>query len=234
MSPWVWAAIGAAWGAISGLLVAPALRRLPDSVPEIPYAHVPTHASIATRALPWLPLVGALAGALLGWGVHPPWPLLLWLAVLPAGLLLAVVDLHTRLLPRKVVVPVTLAAIAAVVVVGLTTGDTGPMTVALVCMLVVRSIHWLMWWIHAAGFGFGDVRLSALTGLLLGTVGVGAAIVGVYGAFLLHAVPGLAIAVAKRDRAFLKTSLPFGPAMLAGAVLGACWGQALWRSLAGG
>lgn len=236
MEPWGWALLGVVWGVVSGLVAPSLVRRLPDSVPEIPFAHVPTHAELAAapRVRVLLAVAGAVAGGLLGWYLAGPWPLLLWLALVPVGLVLAFVDWHTRLLPKKVVLPATLAAIVVVAAVELSVGDRDRLVAALVGLVVVRTLHWVLWFVHAAGLGFGDVRLSALLGLLLGHLGLGPAIVGVYGAFLLHGVPGLVVAIVLRDRAFLKHGVPFGPAMLAGAVLGACWGGPLWGSLAGG
>ena len=44
---------------------------------------------------------------------------------------------------------------------------------ASICLLVVRTVFWLLWFIRQAGMGFGDVRLSALLGCALGYVGGG-------------------------------------------------------------
>jgi leader peptidase (prepilin peptidase)/N-methyltransferase len=75
--------------------------------------------------------------------------------------------------------------------------------------------------------GFGDVRLSALLGLTLGYAGVVPLFVGIYSAFLLFAVPGVAIAIARRDRSVLKRAYPFGPFLLVGAWVGIVAGEAL-------
>jgi leader peptidase (prepilin peptidase)/N-methyltransferase len=75
--------------------------------------------------------------------------------------------------------------------------------------------------------GFGDVRLAALIGLVLGWVGWGAFAVGVWVSFILFAVPALVVIVARRDRSLLKRSFPFGPFMVGGALVGLVWGTAL-------
>ena len=44
--------------------------------------------------------------------------------------------------------------------------------------------------------------------------------VGTYASFLLFGLPGLVVALARRDRSLLRTAYPFGPSMLVGAVVG--------------
>jgi leader peptidase (prepilin peptidase)/N-methyltransferase len=57
---------------------------------------------------------------------------------------------------------------------------------------------------------------------------------GVYAAFLAFAVPGLLLAVLRRDRGVLKASYPFGPFLLAGALAGVVLGAPLWSGLVSG
>ena len=121
-----------------------------------------------------------------------------------------------------------------IAVVELTVGDPGSLLRAVVGMLVARSLIWVLWWIRSAGMGFGDVRLTALLGLLLAHIGVAEAVVGLYAAFLLFGIPGLALAIVRRDRQVLRTAYPFGPFLLAGALVGVAVGAPVWRGLTGG
>ena len=59
------------------------------------------------------------------------------------------------------------------------------------------------------------MKLSGLIGLYLGWLGAGPLIAGVLGGYLLAAVTGIGLIVARR--ATRKSHLPFGPFMLAGA-----------------
>jgi leader peptidase (prepilin peptidase)/N-methyltransferase len=73
--------------------------------------------------------------------------------------------------------------------------------------------------------GFGDVKLAPILGATLGWVAVSVAIVGLVLAFVLGAVVGVALMMGKRaDR---RTAIPFGPFLLAGALLGLVAGRAL-------
>lgn len=172
---------------------------------------------------------GALVGAATGWD----WPLVWLVPLVPVAVALSYIDWHTRLLPRLVVLPATLAAVVAVVAVGLATDERDALVRALVAMLAVRSFFWLLWFVRSAGMGFGDVRLAALVGLVLGWVGWGTVAIGVWVGFVAFAVPGLLLAVVRRDRSLLKQAFPFGPFMAGGALVGLVWGPALSRALWG-
>lgn len=214
-------------GTVGGLAVPWLLRRLPDPETEIPWAPDPQHRDLAAR--PGLALrcgaVGLVSGVILGWSLAGPWPLVLWLSLLPFGILLGVVDWHTKKLPRRVVLPATAYALVLITVVELAQGRPETLLRAVIGMLVARTAIWLMWWIRSAGMGFGDVRLTALLGLLLAQVSIGAALVGLYSAFLLFAIPFLGVALIRRDRSVWRTAYPFGPFLLAGALVGvACGG----------
>jgi leader peptidase (prepilin peptidase)/N-methyltransferase len=77
--------------------------------------------------------------------------------------------------------------------------------------------------------GFGDVRLAGLIGLHLGWLGLLEVPTGLFLGFGLGAVFGLGWLA--YQRAALRTHIPFGPFLAAGAVLTVLWGQplvALW------
>jgi leader peptidase (prepilin peptidase)/N-methyltransferase len=79
--------------------------------------------------------------------------------------------------------------------------------------------------------GFGDVRLSALLSFCLGYLGWAEVAIGVYAGFLVFVVPGLTVALVRRDRAYLKTRVPFGPALVIGALLAIVFGPWISTSL---
>lgn len=171
-------------------------------------------------------LAAAVCGGLIGWGTGLEWSLLWLVPLVPVCVALSVVDWHTRLLPRVVVVPTTLAVLVAMVAVGLATGERDAVVRALVGMVAVRSFFWVMWALTSGKMGFGDVRLAAIVGLVLGWVGWGALAIGVWVGFFVFSTPGLVLAIAKRDRSLLKKPFPYGPFMLVGALVGLVWGTA--------
>ncbi len=231
------ALVAALLAGLGGLLVPRLIARVPEPAPkqaaeDAPPADEPPkmlYADIAARpGLAWRSaLLSAAAGALLGAATGLDWPLLWLVPLTPVAVALSVIDWHTRLLPRVVVVPVTLAAIVVVTVVGLATGEREALVRALVAMVLARSFFWVLWFVRSAGMGFGDVRLAAPVGLVLGWTGWGALAIGLWASFMLFVVPALVVLLARRDRSLLKRSFPFGPFMVGGALVGLVWGTAL-------
>jgi leader peptidase (prepilin peptidase) / N-methyltransferase len=232
------ALVAALLAGLGGVLVPRLIARIPepapkaagdeaggdaDEPPKTLYADIAARPGLAWRSA----LLAAVAGALLGAATGLDWPLLWLVPLTPVAVALSVVDWHTRLLPRVIVLPATLAAVVVVTVVGLATGEREALVRALVAMVVARSFFWVLWFVRSAGMGFGDVRLAAPVGLVLGWTGWGALAIGLWSSFMLFVVPALVVLLARRDRSLLKKSFPFGPFMVGGALVGLVWGTAL-------
>lgn len=232
------ALVAALLAGLGGLLVPRLVARVPEPAPQDPapepadeadeppkmlYADIAARPGLAWRSA----LVSAAAGALLGAATGLDWPLVWLVPLTPVAVALSVIDWHTRLLPRVIVLPATLAAVVAVTIVGLATGERDALVRALVAMVLARSFFWVLWFVRSAGMGFGDVRLAAPVGLVLGWVGWGALAIGLWASFMLFVLPALTVIVARRDRSLLKRSFPFGPFMVGGALVGLVWGTAL-------
>ena len=248
------ALVAAVLAGIGGVLVPRLIARVPepapkDEVPDEPRdeadavtgdvadAEPPKmlYADIAARpGLGWRSaLVAAASGGLIGAATGLDWPLLWLVPLVPVGVALSVIDWHTRLLPRVIVVPATLAAIVLVAVFGLATGEREALVRALLGLVLARSFFWVLWFVRSAGMGFGDVRLAAPIGLVLGWVGWGAIAIGLWAGFMAFVIPALVVIVGRRDRTLLKRSFPFGPFMVVGALVGLVWGTALAERLWG-
>ncbi len=215
----------AAGAGLAGLLVPWLVGRLPEPDRDESVEGEPTkplYADLAAQpGLAWkAALVSAAAAALVVASVGSDW----WLAVLvplvPVCVALGFIDWHTRLLPAVIVLPATAYALLAGLAGWPLTGDPDDLIRAAIGLVIARSVYWLLWFIHSAGMGFGDVRLAALLGFALGHVGWAEFGVGMYAGFLIFGVPGLALALVKWDRKLLKTAYPFGPFMILGALLG--------------
>lgn len=177
--------------------------------------------------LPGAVVAGASTGGAAGAALGSGWALAAVLVATPACVALAFVDWRTRLLPSRLVLPATAALLVLLGVEWAATGDHEAPLRALVGLVALRSVYWVLWFVHSAGMGFGDVRLAALLGLVLGRAGWAELAVGSYAPFLLFAVPGLLLALVRWDRSLLRAAYPFGPFMVVGALLGLVAGPAL-------
>jgi leader peptidase (prepilin peptidase)/N-methyltransferase len=182
----------------------------------------------------WCGLASAAVAALVALTLGADRWLVALVPLVPTCVALAVVDWHTRLLPSRIVLPATAYALVVALVLWGVSGDHDDVLRAAIGLLVARSVYWVLWRIHSAGMGFGDVRLAALVGFALGHVGWSELAVGVYAGFLVFGLPGLLLALVRWDRSLLKVAFPFGPFLVVGALLGLLAGPAVLGRLVGG
>ena len=173
-------------------------------------------------------VTGLLWALLAAWtlaGGMPVSLLPLVLALTSAGVALTVIDVHHHRLPDAVVLPLYPITVVGLAIDGLARG-AWPVWSALLgaaVWLIAIGVPWLV--SGGRGMGFGDVKLAPILGATLGWVAVPIAIVGLVLAFVLGAAVGVALMMGKRaDR---RTPIPFGPFLLAGALLGLVAGRAL-------
>ena len=89
--------------------------------------------------------------------------------------------------------------------------------------LALALVYALLAAFFPRGMGWGDAKLALSLGSVMAWVGWGTLVVGGFGAFVLGAVWGVgAIVVGMAGR---KSALPFGPFMIASALLAVVWGQ---------
>ncbi|GII04160.1 prepilin peptidase [Planobispora takensis] len=148
-------------------------------------------------------------------GLTPELPAYLYLAAVAVAL--SMIDFDVHRLPDAIVKPsyvIGALLLTPAVVAG---ADWNAALRCLIAMAVLFLFYLALVLIHPAGMGFGDVKLAGLLGLYLGWLGWGAVAVGTFAAFLLGGLAGVVLMAA--GRAGRKTAMPFGPAMLAGALL---------------
>ena len=173
------------------------------------------------------PLVELLTGVLfvaVALRVEPP-DLPAYLYFTAIGVALSAIDLDTRRLPNVIVLPsypviaVLLTASAAY------QHDFWPLLRAGLGGLALFVFFAVLAVAHPAGMGFGDVKLAGLIGMVLGYLSWRALLIGGFAGFLFGAIVGVAVMAARRgDR---RTALPFGPFMVAGALLAVFTADAL-------
>jgi leader peptidase (prepilin peptidase)/N-methyltransferase len=92
-------------------------------------------------------------------------------------------------------------------------------------MLALYGFYFVLALIYPRGMGFGDVKLAGVLGLYLGWLGWAEVVAGAFLGFLFGGVVGGVLLLVRR--AGRKSMIPFGPFMLAGALVAIIWGGAL-------
>jgi leader peptidase (prepilin peptidase)/N-methyltransferase len=168
---------------------------------------------------PWPELTGAICAVAVtlrfGWTAQLP----AWLWFVAVGLLLTVVDLREQLLPNRVLLPGLLGGLALLALAAGADGDWSSLGRAALAGGAAFAVLLVMALAAPSGLGMGDVKLAGLLGLYLGWLGWPVVLVGFLLGFLLQAVVGLALLAARRVGR--RTGLPFGPALLGGALVAA-------------
>lgn len=174
------------------------------------------------------PLVEAATGLLyaglaakLGWD----WALPAFLYLGAVCVALALIDLDTKRLPDVITLPSYVVGPVLLGAAALLSGERDPFVRALVGLAALYGIYFLLVLAYPAGMGFGDVKLAGILGLYLGWLGWSEWFTGWLLGFLLGGLFGVgAILLRKASR---KSMVPYGPFMIAGAVLAVFAGQAI-------
>jgi len=163
-------------------------------------------------------------------------PLAFWLVLAACAyfvvmaIRLTVIDVRHHLLPNRIVFPSYAAGIllmAAAVILAVT-GAPGPASehggaAALFGVPALRIVaggavlwgfYFILRLVYPPGMGFGDVKLAGVVGMYLGYLGWTHVFAGTFAAFLLGGLWSIALLASRRGT--LKSSIPFGPFMLAG------------------
>ncbi|MHA7859785.1 prepilin peptidase [Tessaracoccus sp. Y36] len=195
---WIWTALVAA--AVAGL----ASRFLPRVALEV-----------TTKLIGTVP-----RAAILGAGVGLITSELLEAAALAviAGLagVLFVVDLKEHRLPDTVILTGLIAWAIGIVAMAATTGGWGALLRALLAALAMFAGFFVAALLANGMLGFGDVKLSALLGAVLGWYSWMAVGRGLFFGIVLHGLFAVVVLIVTRDR---KADVPMGPALIAGAAV---------------
>jgi len=212
-------AVGAALlGLAAGHGLNRAAGRFPwDAVPTRSLAVRPPTIEVGTA------LLFVLAVLQFGWSVELP----AFLFLAAVGVLLGVIDLQHRLLPNRVVLPSLGIGTALLALAAVAGQDGWALLRAAIGAAVLFLVFLVLALIAPHGMGMGDVKLAALLGLALGWAGWGAVLVGAAAGFVVQALAAVLLLATRRIG--LRGELPFGPAMLLGAVLALGWSDQLLR-----
>lgn len=159
-----------------------------------------------------LPAGSALSGGLLGVALGPVviLPVLLLAAILAA--VLAEIDMRFLRLPDPLV-----GALAVVVLLPLTLTNLSHVGRATAAAALVGLGYLILAMLAGGGLGLGDVKLAAVLSTALGFAGWSAVLIGVVVPHLING--SIALFLLLKRRAHRGTALPFGPALLFGALI---------------
>ncbi|PIR59747.1 MAG: hypothetical protein COU68_03940, partial [Candidatus Pacebacteria bacterium CG10_big_fil_rev_8_21_14_0_10_45_6] len=148
-----------------------------------------------------------------------------WLCVGIILLAIFIIDLRTMIIPNTLTI--ALFVIVLLYRVGLVT--TGIMQVqdfwlAVLSMIGAAAFFFGIWALtRGKGMGFGDVKLAAPLGLLLGWPAV---MVWLFAAFIIGGVVGIGLLFTKKAK--MKQAVPFGPFLIIGTFIALIWGSEIY------
>ncbi|MFL6137825.1 MAG: prepilin peptidase [Frankiaceae bacterium] len=183
-----------------------------------------------TRISARYPAVELLTGAVfvaMGWRIgvdlEQHVALLGFLVLGAVGVAQAMIDIDVKRLPFRITNVAWAAGLVLLLGQTLVDGHWWPYLRALIGMAALFSFYDLLAFIQPRGMGLGDVHLAGPLGLFLGWLGWSSLAVGAFMGFLVGGLGGIALIAGRR--AGLKSSIPFGPYMLAGALIAILVGQ---------
>lgn len=156
------------------------------------------------------------------------WQLPAHLFLAAIAVVLTVIDLRHHLLPNAVVLPALGIGFVLLACAAAADGTWGALVRAVLGAVVLFVLYLVLALISPAGLGMGDVKLAAVLGLFLGYQGWGSLFVGAVLASVVGALVGLAVLASRRGG--LRSDVPFGPSMLAGALVAVVWGEPIARN----
>jgi len=174
---------------------------------------------------PAVEILTALAFSAMALRFGYDWVLPAFLYLSAVGVALAMIDLDVKRLPDALTLPSYVAGGVLLGAASVANGEPGVMIRAGLGALALFAFYFILLVVYPAGMGFGDVKLAGVLGLYLAYLGWGSLVVGGFLGFLLGAVVGGGLMLFRR--AGRKTMIPFGPFMLAGALLAIFVGQPL-------
>ena len=157
---------------------------------------------------------------------HQPWalPAFLWLGAV--GVALTLIDLDVHRLPDALTLPSYPVAVVLLGGAALLDHQADPLPRAALGGLILFALYLTLWFATSGrGMGLGDVKLSGVLGAYLAWLGWGTLAIGAFGAFALGGLTSIGLVLV--GRAGRKTRIPFGPFMLAGALLAVLLGEPL-------
>lgn len=147
-------------------------------------------------------------------------------AVFVASLvLLTVTDLDTLLIPNRMLGPALIVGGALLTIGWIADTESGSIGRAALGGVAYFTVMYVIAVLAKGGLGFGDVKLAVLIGIFTAYLSWGALLVAGIGSFLIGGLVSVVLlAFGKRGR---KDAVPFGPFMVAAALVAVVWGTSI-------
>jgi leader peptidase (prepilin peptidase)/N-methyltransferase len=134
---------------------------------------------------------------------------------------LSVIDIQTKLLPNKIVYPLSFTFVGMITAWAIATSNYEVLRNCFIAGLVYFFFLFAIWFSsNGKAMGYGDVRLSFVLGFAMGFYGFMLSYMGMLLSFMIGAVVGILIAVVTNSGRKMK--IPFGPFLVAGTII-AIW-----------
>ena len=140
-----------------------------------------------------------------------------WIVFVILGVALSAIDFQMHKLPNVLNGALYLTGLVLLTLDALLNHRWEHLRSALISSIALSAFFWLVNLISKGGMGMGDVKLAASIGLYMGYISALSVYVAAMASFALGSIVGVVIIIwRKGDR---KTALPFGPFMIAGALI---------------
>lgn len=193
--------------ALLGLIVGPVLGVVAEWACSSPLRVHPAWLSLGTAVL-----FAATAARL---SRLDPMALPAYLYLAAVAVMLTATDLRVRRLPNAIVLPSYPVLAGLLSIAAAWQRDWWPLARAGIGSAALFAFYLGLAWLHPDGMGFGDVKLAGILGGLLAHRSWAGLVFGAFSGFVVGALVGLVlIALRRADR---RTTIPYGPSMLAGA-----------------
>jgi leader peptidase (prepilin peptidase)/N-methyltransferase len=141
------------------------------------------------------------------------------LIALPILAIISIIDIRERRIPNKITFPSLVCFVSLFYLVARYSNDMPGFSRAMLGLALSFLFFVSLHAVYPKGIGLGDVKFSALIGLLLGWNSFDSIFYGIAAIFISAAIFSVALIVRNSDN--LKSSVPFAPFMSLGYLFGA-------------
>lgn len=149
-----------------------------------------------------------------------------WVVFIVLGVALATIDFQLHRLPDLLTGALYLSGLALLSLDAIAHNRLEHLRSAIIASIALSGFYYLVNLLSKGGMGMGDVKLAASIGLYTGYISALSVYVAAMASFALGSAVGITIML--RGKGTRKSAVPFGPFMLAGAVISAWLTPLIW------